>query len=48
MDNDQVLAVNDEAAANESTETTQAPEAPKRAVRTRRKAAPKAAAADEG
>ncbi|MDP9695178.1 UNVERIFIED_ORG: ribonuclease E [Arthrobacter globiformis] len=42
MDNDQVIAVNEEpAAAGEA-----AAEAPKKATRTRRKAAPKAAAAD--
>ncbi|MDR6508774.1 Rne/Rng family ribonuclease [Arthrobacter oryzae] len=44
MDNDQVLAVNEEAAASEE---AAAPEAPKRATRTRRKAAPKAEAEPE-
>ncbi|MBP1231696.1 ribonuclease E [Arthrobacter sp. PvP102] len=43
MDNDQVLAVNEEAAASEE---AAAPQAPKRAVRTRRKAAPKAEAVE--
>ncbi|MFF1383096.1 Rne/Rng family ribonuclease [Arthrobacter sp. NPDC058288] len=43
MDNDQVLAVNEEAAAGEE---AAAPQPPKRAVRTRRKAAPKAEAVD--
>lgn len=41
MDNDQVIAVNEEQAANEE---SGAAEAPKRATRTRRKAAPKATA----
>ena len=43
MDNDQVLAVNEENAASEE---AAAPEAPKRAIRTRRKAAPKAEAVE--
>ncbi|CAN7389817.1 Rne/Rng family ribonuclease [Arthrobacter sp. LjRoot78] len=43
MDNDQVLAVNEETAASEE---AVAPPAPKRAVRTRRKAAPKAEAVE--
>jgi ribonuclease E len=43
MDNDQVLAVNDEAAVEEIAAT---PEAPKKATRTRRKAAPKAEAVE--
>ena len=43
MDNDQVLAVNEETAASEE---AVAPTAPKRAVRTRRKAAPKADAVE--
>ncbi|MBP1135945.1 ribonuclease E [Arthrobacter sp. PvP023] len=45
MDNDQVLAVNEEAAASEE---AAAPQPPKRAVRTRRKAAPKVEAAEAG
>lgn len=45
MDNDQVLAVNEEAAAGEE---AAAPQPPKRAVRTRRKAAPKVEAAEAG
>ena len=43
MDNDQVLAVNEEQAANGE---AAAAEAPKKATRTRRKAAPKAAETD--
>ncbi|KRE66762.1 ribonuclease E [Arthrobacter sp. Soil736] len=43
MDNDQVIAVNEEQAANEE---AVAAEAPKKATRTRRKAAPKAKAAE--
>ncbi|MDQ0619248.1 Rne/Rng family ribonuclease [Arthrobacter globiformis] len=42
MDNDQVIAINEEAAATGET----AAEAPKKATRTRRKASPKATAAD--
>jgi ribonuclease E len=45
MENDQVLAVNEEAAASEE---AVAPEAPKKATRTRRKAAPKAEAVAAG
>jgi ribonuclease E len=43
MDNDQVLAVNEESAASEE---AAAPQAPKRAVRTRRKVVPKAEAVE--
>ncbi|WP_104173109.1 Rne/Rng family ribonuclease [Arthrobacter sp. Y81] len=43
MDNDQVLAVNEETAASEE---AVAPEAPKKATRTRRKAAPKVEAVE--
>ncbi|MEK0157048.1 Rne/Rng family ribonuclease [Arthrobacter oryzae] len=45
MDNDQVLAVNEESAASEE---AAAPQAPRRAVRTRRKAVPKAESAEAG
>ena len=45
MDNDQVIAVNEEPAANGE---AAAAEAPKKATRTRRKAAPKAKEAGHG
>jgi len=45
MDNDQVLAVNEESAASEE---AAAPQAPRRAVRTRRKAVPTAESAEAG
>ncbi|MDV8146178.1 Rne/Rng family ribonuclease [Arthrobacter sp. B10-11] len=45
MDNDQVLAVNEESAASEE---AAAPQPPRRAVRTRRKAVPKAEAVEAG